>query len=38
MKKILALAVFALLACNHVHAAEEDDDGVLVFTDKNFDD
>ena len=37
MKKILALAVFALLACNHVHAAEEDD-GVLVFTDKNFDD
>lgn len=36
MKKILVLAIFALFACSHVRAVEEDDD-VLVFTDKNFD-
>lgn len=39
MKKILVLAIFALFACNHVHAVEEEeDDDVLVFTDKNFND
>ena len=36
MKKILVLAIFALFACNHIHALMWENE-VLVLTDDNFD-